>query len=244
MGSVPAPGGGTYLWEVNSGSGFVAAPGTNNTQNYTTGALTAGIYTFQRESTTTSGVICSTTSNSVTITVNATPAAPTGILSITNSTCTNCTLSGGTIAVGTVSGTGGTLQYSTDAGATWSSTLPVYDQDGPAQTIYASVLQPTDAEAAIRWWDHGSGHLHHTGGPHGHAGHYEQHLHELHAERGGTIALGTVSGTGGTLQYSTDKARYDMDATLPVHDQDGHGPKRFMPAFCSTNGCRSGNTPG
>ncbi len=79
MGSVPAPGGGTYLWEVNSGSGFVAAPGTNNTQNYTTGALTAGIYTFQRKYTTTSGVICSTTSNSVTITVNATPAAPTGI---------------------------------------------------------------------------------------------------------------------------------------------------------------------
>ena len=29
-GSVPSPGGGTYLWEVNTGSGFVAAPGTNN----------------------------------------------------------------------------------------------------------------------------------------------------------------------------------------------------------------------
>ncbi len=114
VGLAASPGGGTYLWEVNTGSGFVAAPGTNNTQNYTTGALSAGTYTFQRKYTTTSGVICSTSSNSVTITVNATPAAPTGTLAITNSTCTNCMLSGGTIALGTVVGTGGTLQFSTD----------------------------------------------------------------------------------------------------------------------------------
>ena len=122
--------------------------GTNNTQNYTTGALSAGSYTFQRKYTTTSGVICSTYSNNVTITVNATPVAPTGTLAITNSTCTNCILSGGTIALGTVSGTGGTLQFSTDGGSTWSTTLPVYDQDGPAQRSMRAYYRPT--AAAVR----------------------------------------------------------------------------------------------
>ncbi len=58
-------------------------------------------------------------------------------------------LSGGTIALGTVSGTGGTLQFSTDGGTTWSTTLPVYDQDGPAQTIYASVLSANGCRSAM-----------------------------------------------------------------------------------------------
>ncbi|MBX2927129.1 MAG: T9SS type A sorting domain-containing protein [Saprospiraceae bacterium] len=69
-----------------------------------------------------------------------TPNAPTGTLAITNSTCTDCTVGGGSIAIGTVSGTGGTIEYSTDGGTTWSSTLPSYNQTGPAQTIIASVL--------------------------------------------------------------------------------------------------------
>jgi hypothetical protein len=30
---------------------------------------------------------------------------------------------------------GSTLQYSTDAGMSWSTTVPVYDQDGPSQTV-------------------------------------------------------------------------------------------------------------
>ena len=150
LGGAASPVGGTYLWEVNTGSGFMAAPGANNQQNYTTGTLTAGTYIYQRKYTTTSGVICSTYSNSVSITVYATPAPPTGTLAITNSTCTNCTLGGGTISLGTVSGTGGTLQFSTDGGATWSATLPAYDQDGPAQTIYASVLSPDGCRSATR----------------------------------------------------------------------------------------------
>jgi hypothetical protein len=39
-----------------------------------------------------------------------------------------------------VSGTGGTLEYSTNSGTNWSSTLPTYNQTGSAQTILASVL--------------------------------------------------------------------------------------------------------
>ena len=64
----------------------------------------------------------------------------TGTLAIVNSTCTDCTLSGGSIAIGSLSGTGGTLEFSTDNGMTWSNTLPTYNQSGPAQTILASVL--------------------------------------------------------------------------------------------------------
>jgi hypothetical protein len=69
-----------------------------------------------------------------------TPAAPTGTLAITNNICTGCTASGGSIAIGTVSGPGGTLEYSTNGGQNWSATLPTYNQTGPAQTIIASVL--------------------------------------------------------------------------------------------------------
>ncbi|MCB0521131.1 MAG: HYR domain-containing protein, partial [Saprospiraceae bacterium] len=69
-----------------------------------------------------------------------TPSPPTSTLAITNSTCSACTVSGGSIAIGSVSGSGGTLEYSTDNGATWSSTLPTYNQTGPAQTILASIL--------------------------------------------------------------------------------------------------------
>jgi parallel beta-helix repeat protein len=60
-----------------------------------------------------------------------------GSVIITNSTCgAGCIVSGGSIAA--PSGTcpvGSTLQYSTDNGMNWSPTLPMYDQDGPAQTI-------------------------------------------------------------------------------------------------------------
>jgi len=101
VGSVASPAGGTYLWEVNSGSGFAAAPGSNTGQNYTTGALAAGDYTFRRKYTTTSGVICSAYSNSVTITVNATPAAPT--VTLIQPTCEVTT---GSISITAPLGTG------------------------------------------------------------------------------------------------------------------------------------------
>lgn len=64
-----------------------------------------------------------------------TAAAPVAIVS-SQSTCTANVLSGGVIAAPTTTcPPGSTLQYSTDGGATWSTTLPIYDQDGPAQFI-------------------------------------------------------------------------------------------------------------
>ncbi|MBL7783707.1 MAG: hypothetical protein JNM22_20900, partial [Saprospiraceae bacterium] len=61
-----------------------------------------------------------------------------GAATVVNSTCTQVggTPSGGSIAAPAGScPAGSTLQYSTDNGGTWGTTLPVYDQDGPAQTI-------------------------------------------------------------------------------------------------------------
>ena len=237
FGSAPSPGGGTYLWEVNSGSGFIPAPGINNQQNYTTGALTAGTYTYRRQYTTTSGVICSTYSNSVTITVYATPAAPTGTLTIVNSSCTNCMLSGGSISLGTVSGSGGTLQFSTDGGSTWSSSLPVYDQDGPAQTIHASVVSPNGCRSPMTLVGTTAPGTCTTPAPPTGALDITNSSCTNCTLSGGTITLGTVTGTGGTLQFSTDGGT-TWSATLPVYDQDG--PVQIIYAsVVSPNGCRS-----
>ena len=57
---------------------------------------------------------------------------------VVNSVCNFpvCNPSGGTITAPVNNcPTGSILQYSADGGLTWSSTLPVYDQDGPAQSI-------------------------------------------------------------------------------------------------------------
>jgi hypothetical protein len=65
---------------------------------------------------------------------------------VTNSTCgAGCVVGGGSIAA--PSGTcpiGSTLQYSTDNGGVWSSTLPTYAQTGPAQTIKTRCLCNAD----------------------------------------------------------------------------------------------------
>jgi hypothetical protein len=55
-------------------------------------------------------------------------AAPAATVS-SQSTCSNCALSGGTLAApsGTCP-TGSTLQYSTDGGTSWTATLPTYNQ--------------------------------------------------------------------------------------------------------------------
>ncbi len=119
-------------------------------------------------------------------------AAP-GTLAITNSTCTNCTLSGGTIALGTVNGSAEPCSSAPTEGRPGAPTLPAYDQDGPAQTIHASVLSANGCRSAMirqrmserqhAGRHHGTGRLHNAGSTHGHAGHHQQHLHELHAER-------------------------------------------------------------
>jgi len=57
-----------------------------------------------------------------------TAAAPLAVVS-SQSTCTNCALSGGVIAPpATACPIGSTLQYSTNGGGNWSTTLPTYNQ--------------------------------------------------------------------------------------------------------------------
>jgi len=60
-------------------------------------------------------------------------SAVAGMAIITNSTCTDCALSGGNISAPSVNPClpGSTLHYSTDNGTTWTSTLPVYNQSTP-----------------------------------------------------------------------------------------------------------------
>jgi uncharacterized protein YjdB len=76
------------------------------------------------------------------------PFPPNGTLNITNSTCgSNCTLSGGNITIGSVNGTGGTLQFSTDNGTTWNDALPIYNQSN-SQIIFASILSSDGCRSA------------------------------------------------------------------------------------------------
>ncbi len=97
----------------------------------------------------TESVSRSTDCGSTIVTQNPTPNASNGMsscpsfpdtpnnVSITNSTCTSaCTPSGGLITApsGTPCPSGSTLQYQVNSGS-WSSTLPIYAQSGPAQTI-------------------------------------------------------------------------------------------------------------
>ncbi|MCO6464895.1 MAG: lamin tail domain-containing protein, partial [Saprospiraceae bacterium] len=57
-------------------------------------------------------------------------------VTITNSSCTDCVVDGGVIIAPVAPCPGGSdLEYSTDGGVTWTTDLPVYNQEGPAQTI-------------------------------------------------------------------------------------------------------------
>ena len=80
-GSTPTGGNGTYvyLWEsstTNSSTGFSAAGGTNNGQNYTAGSLTSS--TWYRRTVTSGG--CSSVSSAIAVTVIAVPTAPIAVL--------------------------------------------------------------------------------------------------------------------------------------------------------------------
>lgn len=69
------PSSGAYQWEYSFNNGiFANAPGTSNTKDYTTQNLGLGTHKFRRRFTTTSGVICSTLSNTVAIVVREIPS--------------------------------------------------------------------------------------------------------------------------------------------------------------------------
>jgi hypothetical protein len=148
--------GNTFTVEISDPTGNFAAPGFPRTTNAVAGAG-AGTYTFTLPNNLPGGnayrirVAGSNPSGVPVSPINLPGDAggnitiqpvPTGALAIVNSTCMNCALSGGSIAIGSViiGGSGGTLQFSTNNGATWSNNLPAYNQSGPAQTILASAL--------------------------------------------------------------------------------------------------------
>ena len=84
----PVPEPGSYLWESNmDGSVFGSAPGANTTEDYTTVDLTVGVHEFRRIFTTSTGVICSDTSNIVTINVFDSPGIPANIMAVPQEIC-------------------------------------------------------------------------------------------------------------------------------------------------------------
>ncbi|MBK7426247.1 MAG: hypothetical protein IPI60_04030 [Saprospiraceae bacterium] len=171
-----------------------------------------------------------------------TPSAPTGTLAIVNSICTNCMVSGGSIAIGTVNGTGGTLQYSTDGGMNWSATLPTYNQTGPAQTIIASVLSANGCRSGSTSVGQTTPGTCTTPAALTGTLAIVNSICTNCMVSGGSIAIGTVNGTGGTLQYSTDGGM-NWSATLPTYNQTGPA-QTIIASVLSANGCRSGTLGG
>ncbi len=121
---VSGPGTGVLTPTFTSGAG-----GTPTYNPSTLTGLANGTYTV---TVTESPIGCSATAsatiNCVATCPTLTAAAPVAIVS-SQSSCSNCTLSGGVIAAPATScPAGSTLQYSTDGGTNWSTTLPTYNQ--------------------------------------------------------------------------------------------------------------------
>ncbi|MDF1694814.1 MAG: gliding motility-associated C-terminal domain-containing protein, partial [Saprospiraceae bacterium] len=68
-GSEPTPTGGVYLWEYDSGSGFVTASGDFSSKDYEATNLGVGVHTFRRRYTISTPIACEDISDVVTITV-------------------------------------------------------------------------------------------------------------------------------------------------------------------------------
>jgi hypothetical protein len=121
---VSGPGTGVLTPTFTSGAG-----GTPTYNPSTLTALANGTYTVTvTEAPSACSATASATINCVTACPDLTAAAPVAIVS-SQSLCSNCTLSGGVIAASsTTCPVGSTLQYSTNGGANWSTTLPTYNQ--------------------------------------------------------------------------------------------------------------------
>ncbi|OWY19725.1 hypothetical protein C7N43_26105 [Sphingobacteriales bacterium UPWRP_1] len=221
----------TYAWSPASGLS------DTNVAQPTADPVSTTTYTVTVTETATG---CTAT-DAVVVTVNETaPSAPTGTLAITNSTCSSCTVSGGSIAIGTVTGSGGTLQYSTDGGTTWSASLPTYNQTGPAQTIIASVLGANGCRSATTGVGTTvPGTCTTPSAPTGTLAITNSTCTSC-VVSGGSIAIGTVTGSGGTLQYSTDGGT-TWSASLPTYNQTGPA-QTIIASVLAANGCRSATT--
>ncbi|MBX2928195.1 MAG: lamin tail domain-containing protein [Saprospiraceae bacterium] len=131
---------GTVLEYATNATG----PWSTTAPTYTTSAIT--VYVRCRNTTTdcSGPIVSGTTAPTACSTCPDLSTAP-GEVQITNSACTsNCTVTGGNIAAPAVGcPAGSTLQYSVNGG-TWSSTLPIYNTNGPAQTIQTRCECDTD----------------------------------------------------------------------------------------------------
>ena len=125
----------SYQWKKNNANVGMNSP------TYTDATLADGdVITVEMTSSDPCASPTAATSNAITMTVI--PPCPSlsnapDEVQITNSICSSCTLSGGSISApaGMPCPTGSSIQYSTDGGLTWDNNLPVYNQEGPVQTI-------------------------------------------------------------------------------------------------------------
>ena len=109
---------GTYLWEVSENSGsFVAAPGTNDQEDYTTTDYGVGNYSLRRLFSITGAGACSDTSNIVSFEVKDTPTAPADLTATPNPICL-----GETSALSVTAVAGATYTWTATAGAGLNAT--------------------------------------------------------------------------------------------------------------------------
>ncbi|MBL0024883.1 MAG: hypothetical protein IPO98_07605 [Saprospiraceae bacterium] len=146
-GNAATPISGTYSWEYSfDNTAFVAASGTNNSKDYTTGSLSIGSHRYRRIFTTTSGIPCSDTSNVVTINVFSNPVASiSGNTEICAGGSSTFTASGGTAYIWNTGATTSSLVVST-AG---SYTVTVTNANGCTATSERSLIVNPQPNAGI-----------------------------------------------------------------------------------------------
>jgi len=119
-GSIAQPTGEVYLWQYSDdGVNFVSATGMYNTITYTTDDLAVGEHNFRRLYITTSGYLCSDTSNVVNFTVIENPEAPSNLQVDSNPICKGAT---GTLSVTDIPGASYTWSAPMDLGLLPSTT--------------------------------------------------------------------------------------------------------------------------
>ena len=231
LSNLPTGGGTTNDQEINiNGQLFTM---TTNPATFTLTGLTADGNSVDVTAFMSVSTGCTTTSTGLfTAPVSCACSAPTGMPMITESACAaGCAPAGGSIAIGNLACATGTLNYSTDGGTTWSATIPTYNQTtainvmvscdcdnsltaGPFATNPGTCTNPADPTGSLMITDSSCG-----------AG---------CVVSGGTIAIGSVMGTGGTLEYSTDGG--SNWGALPAYA----GGLTIMASVVDGNGCRSG----
>jgi hypothetical protein len=234
---------GTAPWALTYNDGTNDVPITGiNTSPYVITNAPAGTYTVVSIS---DANCTGTGSGSATVAViicatcpDLTAAAP--VAQVTNSTCSTFggTPSGGSIsAPAGICPIGSTLQYSTDGGDSWSTTVPAYNQSGPAQTIQTrcncdeddTMSSPVSSVTTVPGACPGCPDL--TA-----AAPVAQVTNSTCSTFGGAPSGGSISApagicpVGSTLQYSTDGGD-SWSTTVPAYNQSG--PAQTIQTRCN-----------